>query len=305
MQQLRSQFVNPLRVVWRDLRRCEFGKQNMLAVKPGSPNVIQGVLTVGRRSGLGVQIDLADAVVIPQGVADPEHRRQRACEQGNSRLPSARGCGSARLRRHAVSRHRHQLTRTPQKPAAQYRCNLKWPVPERVLQHAVQSDQRQNRPGHAPRQVGLLPWLGMPQLPKKQSAQGHRHRQPKLDRHVQRKVVRVVENVAKACAWVKRHEVGIVELAPAPAGPRLLGDQVQHIAPQRDTAEAGGSALMDARHNSRIRRVEPSQTRQRIRRCAISQYGCQQQPANRGVTQSTPKQVEQAQQQQLHHAGTR
>ena len=60
---------------------------------------------------------------------------------------------------------------------------------------------------------------------------------------MQRQVVGVVQHVAETRAGIVGVVVGIVQLTPAPAGPRLLGRQLQHVAPEHGTADAGAAVL--------------------------------------------------------------
>ena len=106
----------------------------------------------------------------------------------------------------------------------------------------MQPDQRQHRPGQLARGLRLAPGRGAHQPHQQRRTGQQRQRQAVLYGQVQRQVVRVVQNIAKArpgqCVGVERHEVRKIELARAPAPQRLLGDQVEHIAPQVHAAKA-------------------------------------------------------------------
>ena len=102
----------------------------------------------------------------------------------------------------------------------------------------MHADQRENAPCQLARAIGFAPWLEAPDSPQHEQAERDRHRQTQLDGQMQRQVVRVVEQHAKTLAGEQGAVVRVIELAPAPAGPRLLLDQIGHVGPQRDAARA-------------------------------------------------------------------
>ena len=126
---------------------------------------------------------------------------------------------------------------------------------------------------------------------------------------MQRQIVGVVQNVTKALPRIKRDEVGVVELAPAPTQPGLLRYQLQHVGPQGSATGALGGALVQSPENAAGLCVQTAQGWQGKSRHRIS-HGSNQQdrPAGRGSSRCnrpTPDQVQHQQQEQLHHAGAR
>ena len=148
------------------------------------------------------QVDLADARVVPRGVGrSPPAAGRRA----PASAPASRTAAIA-------SRGRDQ----PAQAGAER--DLERAVPERVFEQAVQQDQRRAAPtpaGAAARVSRQGRCRQGPPQPAATDQHGRRHAQ--FHGQVQRQVVRVVQDVAEARARIQRHEVRVIEFAPAPA----------------------------------------------------------------------------------------
>ncbi|OIQ67649.1 hypothetical protein GALL_507710 [mine drainage metagenome] len=179
----------------------------------------------------------------------------------------------------------------------------------------MQQDDSQHAPGQLAHRVALAPGLGAPDQPCAAGAHQQRDRQAKLNGQVQGQVMCVVQNVAKPDPGVQRDEVCVDQLAPAPAQPGLLPDQVQHIAPQGQPAAADRSAVAHACYRAAGARIEPVGQRQRVAgQCKGHQRGqCHQHHRahrtgpGRSVTAAPalPPQCQQHDQHQLQQTGAR
>ena len=71
--------------------------------------------------------------------------------------------------------------------------------------------------------------------------QQERHRPSQFDSSMQDEVVRVVDDQAKALAGIEGGVVRVVQHAGAPAGPGVLGREMQRVLPQHLAADATGA----------------------------------------------------------------
>ena len=122
---------------------------------------------------------------------------------------------------------------------------------------------------------------------------------------MQRQVVRVVQQIAKARACCEGHELRVAQLAPAPAQPGFLHHRLPDIGPQRQAAGACCAALPHPRQKWRPTIAQSGQKtsgRQQIRQ----RRGCQHGPnPPRRRRCEAPDQRQQPQQHQLQQASPR
>ena len=102
----------------------------------------------------------------------------------------------------------------------------------------MQQNHAKHTPRHVANRVSFTPGFLPPNPQHKTATDQQRNRNAQLNRQMQGQVVGIVENLAKARTVVQVHVVRVIKFAPAPAQPRFLRDQLQHIAPQRQAAAA-------------------------------------------------------------------
>jgi hypothetical protein len=114
----------------------------------------------------------------------------------------------------------------------------------------------------------------------------------------------VVEDVAEPRTLIQVHVVGVVQPAPAPAKPRLLPDQFEHVRPQghatrtcrRPHAQPGEDAGM---------RTGREQHRQAHRRNQVGRHDRRQRPARGALPVQAPDPGQAQDQQEFKQAGAR
>ena len=190
----------------------------------------QGIVAVGQITHLRRTINLCNTVEIPRSI-QASYKQEAGHAHGQA-------CRS--WRRSLNGRWAWSL---PQQPHAHTQSHLKWPVPQRIFQQAMNSQHHQHAPGQQALNIQLLP-RSATQHPSRygQDRQG-RKGNAQLQRQMQRQIVRVVQHVAKPFARIARHEMRKISLCPAPTQPRMLRNHVQSVRPQHMAAGAHGVTL--------------------------------------------------------------
>jgi hypothetical protein len=211
--------VRPFRVATFHRGGGQLGEAHLVAEDPDRADLLQRVVAVGGGPLVGRQVDLQGAVIVQRAQRDASHQGSGQCD-AHKRAAGVR----------PPSR--------PQQAQANAQRHLERAIPQRILQQAVQRQHRQHRPGQLPQRIGLTPRSGTPGCPQGGTAQDQRHRSTQFHRQVQRQVMGVVQDVAEPHTLVQVHVMGVVQPAPAPAEPRLLPDQFEHVRPQGGAARA-------------------------------------------------------------------